>query len=196
MDLVHAINTSLKAHHLFKLDVDYMVQDGKIVIVDEFTGRLMPGRRYSDGLHQALEAKERVKVEEEYQTLASVTFQKLLPHVQEAGRHDRHGGHGGDRVPPHLRPRRRRDPHEQDPHPLREPRRHLPDRRREVERRRRGDHRPQQERPSRLVGTISIEKSSTSARSSAARTSSTSSSTPSTTSRRPRSSPKRAASGL
>jgi preprotein translocase subunit SecA len=78
MDLVHAINTSLKAHHLFKRDVDYMVQDGKIVIVDEFTGRLMPGRRYSDGLHQALEAKERVKVEEEYQTLASVTFQNYF----------------------------------------------------------------------------------------------------------------------
>ncbi len=78
MDSVHAINTSLKAHHLFKRDVDYMVQDGKIVIVDEFTGRLMPGRRYSDGLHQALEAKERVKVEEEYQTLASVTFQNYF----------------------------------------------------------------------------------------------------------------------
>ncbi|NTV81983.1 MAG: preprotein translocase subunit SecA, partial [Candidatus Aminicenantes bacterium] len=78
MDLVHAINTSLKAHHLFRLDVDYMVQDGKIVIVDEFTGRLMPGRRYSDGLHQALEAKERVRVEEEYQTLASVTFQNYF----------------------------------------------------------------------------------------------------------------------
>src|SRR5512138_100732 len=78
MDYVHAINTALKAHQLFKLDVDYMVQDGKVVIVDEFTGRLMPGRRYSDGLHQALEAKERVKVEEENQTLASVTFQNYF----------------------------------------------------------------------------------------------------------------------
>ena len=78
MDLVHAINTALKAHHLFKRDVDYMVQDGKVVIVDEFTGRLMPGRRYSDGLHQALEAKERVKVEEENQTLASITFQNYF----------------------------------------------------------------------------------------------------------------------
>jgi preprotein translocase subunit SecA len=78
MDYVHAINTALKAHHLFKRDVDYMVQDGKVVIVDEFTGRLMPGRRYSDGLHQALEAKERVKVEEENQTLASVTFQNYF----------------------------------------------------------------------------------------------------------------------
>jgi preprotein translocase subunit SecA len=78
MEFVHAINTALKAHHLFKRDVDYMIQDGKVVIVDEFTGRLMPGRRYSDGLHQALEAKERVKVEDENQTLASVTFQNYF----------------------------------------------------------------------------------------------------------------------
>jgi preprotein translocase subunit SecA len=78
MEYVHAVNTALKAHHLFKRDVDYMVQDGKVVIVDEFTGRLMPGRRYSDGLHQALEAKERVRVEEENQTLASVTFQNYF----------------------------------------------------------------------------------------------------------------------
>jgi preprotein translocase subunit SecA len=78
MDEVHAINTALKAHHLFKRDVDYMIQEGKVVIVDEFTGRLMPGRRYSDGLHQALEAKERVRVEEEYQTLAQITFQNYF----------------------------------------------------------------------------------------------------------------------
>jgi preprotein translocase subunit SecA len=78
MDLVHHINQSLKAHHLFKRDVDYMLQDGKVIIVDEFTGRLMPGRRYSDGLHQALEAKERVRVEEENQTLASITFQNYF----------------------------------------------------------------------------------------------------------------------
>lgn len=78
MDLIHAINQALKAHQLFKKDVDYMVQDGKVIIVDEFTGRLMPGRRYSDGLHQALEAKEKVRIEEEYQTLASVTFQNYF----------------------------------------------------------------------------------------------------------------------
>ncbi len=78
MDLVHHINQSLKAHHLFKKDVDYMVKEGKVTIVDEFTGRLMPGRRYSDGLHQALEAKEKVRIEEEYQTLASVTFQNYF----------------------------------------------------------------------------------------------------------------------
>jgi preprotein translocase subunit SecA len=78
MNLVHHINQSLKAHQLFKKDVDYMVKDGKVIIVDEFTGRLMPGRRYSDGLHQALEAKEKVRVEEEYQTLASITFQNYF----------------------------------------------------------------------------------------------------------------------
>ncbi len=78
MDLVHHINQSLKAHHLFKKDVDYMVKDGKVIIVDEFTGRLMPGRRYSDGLHQALEAKEKVRIEQEYQTLASITFQNFF----------------------------------------------------------------------------------------------------------------------
>ncbi|NIM58931.1 MAG: preprotein translocase subunit SecA [Candidatus Aminicenantes bacterium] len=78
MDLVHHINQALKAHHLFKKDVDYMVKEGKVIIVDEFTGRLMPGRRYSDGLHQALEAKEKVRIEEEYQTLASITFQNYF----------------------------------------------------------------------------------------------------------------------
>ncbi len=74
----HHILQSLKAHHCFKRDVDYVVADGKVVIVDEFTGRLMPGRRYSDGLHQALEAKERVQVEAENQTLASITFQNYF----------------------------------------------------------------------------------------------------------------------
>ncbi|HOF82321.1 MAG TPA: preprotein translocase subunit SecA [Candidatus Aminicenantes bacterium] len=78
MDLVHGLNQALKAHFLFKRDVDYMVKDGQVIIVDEFTGRLMPGRRYSDGLHQALEAKERVRIEQENQTLASITFQNYF----------------------------------------------------------------------------------------------------------------------
>jgi preprotein translocase subunit SecA len=78
MDLIHAVNQALKAHQLFKKDVDYMLKEGKVLIVDEFTGRLMPGRRYSDGLHQALEAKEKVRIEAEYQTLASVTFQNYF----------------------------------------------------------------------------------------------------------------------
>jgi len=78
VELLHYVNNALKAHAIFKKDVDYVVQDGKIVIVDEFTGRLMPGRRYSDGLHQALEAKEQVKIENENQTLASITFQNYF----------------------------------------------------------------------------------------------------------------------
>ncbi|MGH7198230.1 MAG: preprotein translocase subunit SecA [Candidatus Omnitrophota bacterium] len=78
VELVHHVNQALRAHALFKKDVDYVVKDGEVLIVDEFTGRLMPGRRYSDGLHQALEAKEGVKVEEENQTLATVTFQNYF----------------------------------------------------------------------------------------------------------------------
>ena len=78
MALVHHIHQALKAHALFKRNVDYMVKDGQVVIVDEFTGRLMPGRRYSEGLHQALEAKEGVKIERENQTLATITFQNYF----------------------------------------------------------------------------------------------------------------------
>ena len=75
---IHALNQSLKAYHLFKRDVDYMLKNGEIIIVDEFTGRLMPGRRYSEGLHQAIEAKERVKVRDENQTLATITIQNYF----------------------------------------------------------------------------------------------------------------------
>ena len=78
MPLLHHINQALRAHSLFRLDVDYMIKDGGVVIVDEFTGRLMPGRRWSDGLHQAVEAKEKVKIERENQTLATVTFQNYF----------------------------------------------------------------------------------------------------------------------
>jgi len=78
MPLLHHVNQALRAHALFNRDVDYMVKDGEVVIVDEFTGRLMPGRRWSDGLHQAVEAKEKVKIERENQTLATVTFQNYF----------------------------------------------------------------------------------------------------------------------
>ena len=78
MPLLHHINQALRAHTLFNLDVEYMIKDGGVVIVDEFTGRLMPGRRWSDGLHQAVEAKEKVKIERENQTLATVTFQNYF----------------------------------------------------------------------------------------------------------------------
>jgi preprotein translocase subunit SecA len=75
---VHHIEQALKAHTLFKIDRDYVVKDGEVIIVDEFTGRLMPGRRYSEGLHQAIEAKERVKIQRESQTLATITFQNFF----------------------------------------------------------------------------------------------------------------------
>jgi len=78
IELLHHVNQALKAHTIFKRDVDYLVRDGKVIIVDEFTGRVMPGRRYSDGLHQALEAKEKVTIEQENQTLASITFQNYF----------------------------------------------------------------------------------------------------------------------
>src|SRR5688572_25714920 len=78
MPLLHHVHQALRAHSLFRLDVDYMIKDGGVVIVDEFTGRLMPGRRWSDGLHQAVEAKEKVKIERENQTLATITFQNYF----------------------------------------------------------------------------------------------------------------------
>ncbi len=78
LEMLHHIHQGLKAYYLYQIDVDYMVKDGEIIIVDEFTGRLMPGRRWSDGLHQAIEAKEGVKVKSENQTLASITFQNYF----------------------------------------------------------------------------------------------------------------------
>src|SRR5918998_6473 len=76
--IVHHVNQALRAHTLFQRDKDYIVRNGEVVIIDEFTGRMMPGRRYSEGLHQALEAKERVQVQPENQTLASITFQNYF----------------------------------------------------------------------------------------------------------------------
>jgi preprotein translocase subunit SecA len=78
MELNHAVQQSLRAHVLFRRDVDYVVKSGEVIIVDEFTGRLMPGRRWSDGLHQAVEAKEKVKIQKENQTLATITFQNYF----------------------------------------------------------------------------------------------------------------------
>ncbi len=78
MEIIHGVNQALRAHALYERDVEYLIKDGKIVIVDEFTGRMMPGRRWSDGLHQAVEAKEGVKIERENQTLATITFQNYF----------------------------------------------------------------------------------------------------------------------
>jgi preprotein translocase subunit SecA len=78
MDMLHSVNQAVRAATLYKRDVEYVVKDGEVIIVDEFTGRLMPGRRWSDGLHQAVEAKESVRIESENQTLATITFQNLF----------------------------------------------------------------------------------------------------------------------
>ncbi len=78
ISLVHHVNQALRAHKIFARDTDYIVKDGKVIIIDEFTGRMMEGRRYSEGLHQALEAKEKVKIQNENQTLASITFQNYF----------------------------------------------------------------------------------------------------------------------
>ncbi len=78
ISLLHHVHAALRAHHLFKRDVDYIVQDNEVVIIDEFTGRMMTGRRWSDGLHQAVEAKEKVAIQQENQTLASITFQNYF----------------------------------------------------------------------------------------------------------------------
>ncbi|HLA78228.1 MAG TPA: preprotein translocase subunit SecA [Vicinamibacteria bacterium] len=85
MDVLHHVNQGLRAHSLFQRDVDYVVKDGQVIIVDEFTGRLMPGRRWSDGLHQAVEAKEKVKIERENQTLATITFQNYFRMYKKLG---------------------------------------------------------------------------------------------------------------
>ena len=85
IETLHCLNQAVKAHGLFRNEVDYVVKDGEVVIIDEFTGRMMSGRRYSDGLHQALEAKEGVKIENENQTLASITFQNYFRMYEKLG---------------------------------------------------------------------------------------------------------------
>jgi preprotein translocase subunit SecA len=85
MEILHGVNQGLRAHHLYQRDVEYLIKDGQIVIVDEFTGRMMPGRRWSDGLHQAVEAKEGVKIERENQTLATITFQNYFRMYKKLG---------------------------------------------------------------------------------------------------------------
>ena len=105
---------ALRAQSLFKNDVDYLVQDGEVKIIDEFTGRILEGRRYSEGLHQAIEAKENVKIKEENQTLATITLQNYFRLYDKIAGHDRYGRHRGRRVPPDLR-------HGSGGHPLQQP---------------------------------------------------------------------------
>ena len=139
-DWPHLIEQALRAHHIYKRDHDYVVKDGEIIIVDEFTGRLMEGRRWSDGLHQAVEAKEGIRVARGEPDPRHDHLPELLQALQEARRHDRHGHDRGRRVLQDLQARRRRDPHE----PAADPRhgagrRHLPHGEGEVRRGRRGD---------------------------------------------------------
>ena len=140
--LVHHMNQALRAHTLFQRDKDYIVRNGEVVIIDEFTGRMMQGRRYSEGLHQALEAKEHVQVQPENQTLASITFQNYFRLYGKLARHDRHGGDGSRRVPRDLQSRSGRDPDQPSRRPHRRRRRGLPDRRKSATRRSSARSRP------------------------------------------------------
>ena len=99
LEIQHNITLALRAHNLMHQDQDYVVKDDEILIVDEFTGRIMPGRRYSDGLHQAIEAKEHVKVKRESKTLATITFQNFFNKYDKEGRYDRYSSYRGKRVP-------------------------------------------------------------------------------------------------
>ena len=112
IDLVHHVQQGLRAHTLYKRDVDYVVKEGEVIIVDEFTGRLMAGRRWSDGLHQAVEAKEKVKIQQENQTLASITIQNYFRMYAKLVGHDRHRGYRGGGVRQDLQPGRGGHPHQ------------------------------------------------------------------------------------
>ena len=128
--LARHFEQALKAHALYKRDRDYIVKDGEIVIVDEFTGRQMPGRRWSEGLHQAIEAKEGLRVQRESRDPRHDHVPELLPALRQAGRHDRYGHDRGRGVPQDLQPRggRHPDPPRDDPRRRRGPR--LPQRER------------------------------------------------------------------
>ena len=122
MEWPHLIDNSLKAHHLYRRDRDYVVMNGEIVIVDEFTGRLMTGRQWSDGLHQAVEAKERVPDQGRKPDAGHDHAPELLQALQEARGHDRHGHDRGQRVLEGLQARRDRDPDQPQPDPAELPR--------------------------------------------------------------------------
>ncbi len=99
LEIQHNVILALRAHNLMFRDQDYVVKDNEVMIVDEFTGRIMPGRRYSDGLHQAIEAKEHVKVKRESKTLATITFQNFFNKFDKKGRYDWYSTHRGKGVP-------------------------------------------------------------------------------------------------
>ena len=133
MTLAHHIDQAIKAYGVMQRDIDYVVKDGEVIIVDEFTGRLMIGRRYNEGLHQAIEAKEGVKIAAREQDAGHHHVPELLPHVQEAGRYDRYGQDRGHRVHRDLRPEHRHRAHQPPQHPQGLPGRRVQDRQRQVQ---------------------------------------------------------------
>ena len=132
MEIIHHVYQGLRAHTLFERDVDYVVKDGEVVIVDEFTGRQMPGRRWSDGLHQAVEAKEGVKIERENQTLATITFQNYFRMYKKLSGMTGTAETEAPEFRQDLQARSGRDSHEQDADPRRKFRRRLPHRSRKI----------------------------------------------------------------
>ena len=136
VNYVHHLTQALRAKELFHRDKDYLVADGEVKIVDEFTGRTLDGRRWSDGLHQAVEAKERVRIREENHTWATVTLQNYFRLYEKLVGDDRHRRDRGRRVRQHLQHARRPHPHERADGPRRPPRPRLQDRGRQVRRRR------------------------------------------------------------
>ena len=139
VDVLHHVNQALRAHTLFKRDVDYIVKDGQVIIVDEFTGRLMPGRRWSDGLHQAVEAKEGVRIERENQTLATITIQNYFRMYRKLAGMTGTADTEAAEFKKIYKLDVDRHPAEQGPGPHRPSRRRLQDRAREVRRRGRAD---------------------------------------------------------
>ena len=147
VQLVNHLTQALKAESLYKRDVDYVIQDGEVKIVDEFTGRIMEGRRWSEGLHQAIEAKEGVAIREENVTLATITLQNYFRLYEKLAGMTGHGEDGGEGVRRDLQPPRRRDPDERPRRARRRERLHLQDEGREVGRGPRGHRRAAREGP-------------------------------------------------
>ena len=159
MEILHHVNQGLRAHTLYKRDVEYVVKDGEVIIVDEFTGRLMPGRRWSDGLHQAVEAKEGVKIQQENQTLATITFQNYFRMYKKLAGMTGTAETEAEEFLQDLQARCRGDSDQPHAAPHRKSRRDLSDGAREVRSGREEIKQCNEKGQPVLVGTISIDRS-------------------------------------